>query len=119
MGRPPKSDGEKTRRAILASALRLFAEKGYFGTSLRDIARDVGVRESALYNYFSGKEALFHALIDAAHEERAERLSPFLDASDEEPRALLERLTAFVLDHFCEPNAQHLFRLLMSDGMRL
>ena len=45
--------------------VHLFAEKGYFGTSLRDVAAAVGVRESALYNYFPGKEALFDALITA------------------------------------------------------
>ena len=45
----------------------LFADKGYFGTSLRDVATAVGVRESALYNYFKSKEALFDALI-LAHE---------------------------------------------------
>lgn len=118
MGRPLNSDGGKTRQAILAQALRLFADKGYFGTTLRDIAGAVGVRESALYNYFSGKEALFNALIDAAHERRAERLSPFLGASGD-ARALLERLTTLVLEDFSQAHAQQLFRVLMSDGMRL
>ena len=62
MGRPIHADGRQTRQAILDAALELFADKGYFGTSLRDIAAVVGVRESALYNYFRGKEALFSAL---------------------------------------------------------
>jgi AcrR family transcriptional regulator len=55
------------------AALDLFSQKGYFGTSLRDIATVVGVRESALYNYFSSKEQLFEALITAASEERIEQ----------------------------------------------
>ena len=54
-----------TRARLQREALRLFADRGYFGTSLRDIAAAVGVRESALYNYFPGKEALFSALITA------------------------------------------------------
>ncbi len=119
MGRPPHADGQKTRQAILDAALRLFADKGYFGTSLRDIASAVGVRESALYNYFSGKEALFNALLDAVHEQRAERLSPVLDDTDVDARVVLERLTTIVLDDFCAPKAQEFFRVLMSDGMRL
>ena len=58
MARPRNADGQRTRQAILDAALDLFSEKGYFGTSLRDVATAVGVRESALYNYFAGKDAL-------------------------------------------------------------
>ncbi len=65
MSRPKNADGQRTRQAILDAALDLFAAKGYFGTSLRDVAAAVGVRESALYNYFTGKAALFDALLDA------------------------------------------------------
>ena len=54
MARPRNADGQRTRKAILDAALDLFSEKGYFGTSLRDVATAVGVRESALYNYFAG-----------------------------------------------------------------
>ncbi len=68
MGRPLRTEGRQTRQAILDAALKLFAENGYYGTSLRDIATAVGVRESALYHYFPGKEARFEALIVADHE---------------------------------------------------
>ena len=62
MARPKNADGQRTRQAILDAALDLFSEKGFFGTSLRDVASAVGVRESAIYNYFPGKDALFDAL---------------------------------------------------------
>ena len=74
MGRPANADGRQTRAAVMNAALDLFSQKGYFGTSLRDIASVVGVRESALYNYFSSKEQLFEALITAASEERSDQL---------------------------------------------
>jgi AcrR family transcriptional regulator len=119
MGRPIHADGRQTRQTILDAALELFAEKGYFGTSLRDIATVVGVRESALYNYFKGKEALFSALIDAAHEHKAEQLAGLLEQPAADVRIVLERLTTLVLDNFCAPRQQQLFRVLMSDGMRL
>jgi AcrR family transcriptional regulator len=119
MGRPLRADGRQTRQAILDAALDLFAENGYFGTSLREIARAVGVRESAFYNYFPGKEALFHALIAAEKESHVERLTRLLEAPAGDPRAVLEQLAATTLDAFAAPRQQKLFRVLMSDGMRL
>jgi AcrR family transcriptional regulator len=119
MARPPNADGQRTRQAILDAALALFADKGYFGTSLRDVATAVGVRESALYNYFPGKEALFAALLAAESADKAERLSALLDAPVSDARAVLERLAEFVLDRSVVPRQQQLFRILMSDGMRL
>ena len=43
-----------TRERILAEALSLFAESGYGGASMRELARRVGIRESSLYNHFAG-----------------------------------------------------------------
>lgn len=118
MGRPLNSDGRQTRLAILDAALDLFADRGYFGTSLRDIATAVGVRESALYNYFTGKAALFEALMLVDHEHKIERL-----AALEEPitdiRATLERFAMLALDDFAAPRQEKLFLMLMTDGMRL
>lgn len=119
MGRPLKADGRQTRQAILDAALDLFAANGYFGTSLRDIAAAVGVRESALYNYFPGKEALFEALIAADQERRGELLSPLLEKPIADVRASLERLAVMVLDKFCASRQEKMFRILMSDGLRL
>ena len=120
MARPKNADGQRTRQAILDAALELFADKGYFGTSLRDVATVVGVRESALYNYFKSKEALFDALILAHEHTKTQRLAslagdgPIVDA-----RALLERLALASIESFLDPREQMLFRLLMSDGIRL
>src|SRR6185295_7454930 len=100
MGRPANADGRQTRQAILDAALHLFAEKGYFGTSLRDIATVVGVRESALYNYFPGKDALFNALIAAARDHKAEQMAVLLAEPIADVGVFLERVTAMVLDNF-------------------
>ena len=119
MARPRNADGQRTRQAILDAALDLFADKGYFGTSLRDVASAVGVRESALYNYFAGKEALFDALLDAHQTTKNERLAPLADGPIKDGRTLLLQLAQSTLDSYVEPREEKLFRILMSDGIRL
>ncbi len=119
MARPRNADGQRTRQAILDAALALFAQKGYFGTSLRDVAGAVGVRESALYNYFPSKDALFDALIDADQHVKLERLAVLADSPIADGRAVLEQLAMLSLESFAAPRHQQLFRILMSDGIRL
>ncbi|MCS6818959.1 MAG: TetR/AcrR family transcriptional regulator [Chitinophagales bacterium] len=46
------------RELIIRSAGKLFREKGYAATSMRDLAREVGVEAPSLYNHFSSKQAL-------------------------------------------------------------
>jgi len=50
-------------RLIIASALELFAEDGYNGTSMQSIARKAGVSKGNLYNYFEGKQQLLEAVL--------------------------------------------------------
>jgi AcrR family transcriptional regulator len=120
MARPKNADGQRTRQAILDAALELFADRGYFGTSLRDVATAVGVRESALYNYFSSKEALFDALILAHQHSKSQQLASLAgDGPIADGPALLERLTLASIESLLDPREQMLFRLLMSDGIRL
>jgi AcrR family transcriptional regulator len=118
VARPPNADGQRTRQAILDAALAMFADKGYYGTSLRDVAGAVGIRESAIYNYFPGKEALFEALLMAESALKNERLSAILDTPHGD-REALEQLAEFVLERWVQPRQQQLFRILMSDGLRL
>ena len=119
MARPKNADGQRTRQAILDAALDLFADKGFFGTSLRDVAAAVGVRESALYNYFAGKDALFAALLEAHQTTKSERLTAFAEGPITDGPAMLEQLAVAMLEGFVEPREQKLFRILMSDGVRM
>src|SRR5690349_17299210 len=119
MSRPKNADGQRTRQAILDAALDLFADKGFFGTSLRDIATAVGVRESALYNYFPSKDALFEELIVSGQEEKTERLQAIVGEASTDARASLERLAVAILESHAEPRHQLLFRVMLSDGIRL
>lgn len=48
---------------LLDIARRLFANKGYAGTSLRDIASEAGITKAALYHHFPNKEALYERVV--------------------------------------------------------
>lgn len=70
--RIPNSDRRAAMRArLLASARRLFVEKGYAETSTPEIVKDAGVTRGALYHHFDDKAALFDALICAEAESLA------------------------------------------------
>ena len=75
--RRTKEDAEKTRVALLASAERLFLDKGVAHTSLDQIARDAGVTRGAVYWHFQNKAHLFHEMLNQVRlppEQMAERL---------------------------------------------
>lgn len=57
---------DNRRGEILDAALAVFAEKGYDGGTMREIAAAVGVSEPALYRHYTGKEALFEELVRLA-----------------------------------------------------
>ena len=60
---PPNSRRDR-REDILNTSLKLFAEKGFHGTSMRDIAREAEITEGLIYHYFAGKRDLFKAIIE-------------------------------------------------------
>ena len=60
------------RQLIIQAALTLFSQKGFRGTTTREIALEVGVSEATIFKHFATKEALYSAIIDA--EARAEEV---------------------------------------------
>ena len=54
----------KPREAIIEAAVKLFGKRGYTGTTMRDIAREVGVLPGSLYAHISSKEALLNEIVE-------------------------------------------------------
>ena len=70
-----------TRERVLEIATDLFAEKGYAGTSVREIVDRAGVSKPVLYYYFKSKEGLFYAILEWAADVQREILNEIFEAS--------------------------------------
>src|SRR5438552_1935032 len=71
--------GDRRRTQILDAAARVFAERGYHRTTVRDIAREAGIADGTIYLYFSSKQELLLGLI-AQLGRFAERRADFAEA---------------------------------------
>ncbi|MEE2569439.1 TetR family transcriptional regulator [Pseudarthrobacter sp. J64] len=100
--RSGRSGNPGSREDILAAAGRLFAEHGYDGTSLRQVAREAGVDPAMVHHFFKGKEELF-ALSVALPADPAEVLR---GVSEQDPAVRAEAVVRAVL-RLWESPAQH------------
>jgi AcrR family transcriptional regulator len=60
--------GEQTRQRIIEAAAQLFVRKGFYGTSIADLAQAVGLTKGALYHHFENKDAIFFAVIETVRD---------------------------------------------------
>ena len=79
---------QNARAELLAAGIPLFAEKGYAGTSVREIVALAGVTKPVLYYYFNNKAGLLTAILDSAAERQESLVARVLEA----PGAAIERL---------------------------
>lgn len=96
--------GDVTRAAILASAARRFAEKGYADCSLRDIAGLTGLKAGSVYYHFPSKEVLLDEVLKAGIERLTETVTQQITAlgddvsATEQMRAMIETHVTCFLD---------------------
>ncbi len=115
-----RSKGERTAERILGAAERLFGERGYAGTSLRDVAEAAGLRIPSLYNHFPGKAQLYAAVLDRSLAPVLEMLDGLLAAPPEQrpaPAAIVARITELLAAHPALPRL--LLHETLSGGQRL
>ncbi len=90
-----QEQADARRKQLVQTALHLFSENGYRNTSVRDIARAVGVNEALLYYYFNSKAELFRVVLAQYAPFRA--MDAFLNTSASLPaqRSLDDALQEF------------------------
>ena len=84
--------GEKTRRRIVERAAGVFNTKGYFGSSMTDLVREIGLEKGGIHNHFASKEELALEAFDYAAGTMRERFQAALEGKE----GALERLFAIV-----------------------
>jgi AcrR family transcriptional regulator len=93
-----------------------FSERGYAGTSVRQIARAVGIRESAIYNHFAGKRAIFDALFAEQGPGVAVDLLAKELGSGDEPAAVIRRIVRRALETWDQPRARRFMSVVVREG---
>lgn len=99
MSAPPTAQARPVNEAetrLLESALRLFSEKGYEGTSIREIIEGAGVTRPVLYYYFENKEDLFRRLVEKKFAEFTRQIEEIRDSIP----GCRERLAAMIQKEF-------------------
>ncbi|MGC9666160.1 TetR family transcriptional regulator [Planosporangium sp. 12N6] len=95
--------GRRNEVAILNAALTAFGEKGFYGASMRDVARGANTSLSNLYNYFPSKGRLLGALLRWANDELLARTRAAVENAGADPVARLREAVrayvGFVVDH--------------------
>lgn len=93
--RSSSGSGVETEQSFIAAATRLFAERGYKGTSISDLARELQLTTASLYYYVDGKQELLVRVLESGMSDFLLRLQAIADG-DEGPR---EKLAKAVENH--------------------
>jgi AcrR family transcriptional regulator len=105
--------GEHTREVLVASAIALFAEKGYADTSTTEIVDRAGTTRGALYHHFADKHEVFEAALDAVEGDIFDRVQATGARFDDDVRGRLAAGVDVFLDACLEHAVQ---RILLQEA---
>lgn len=118
MNELPRKERERAfrRHEIIEAAMRVFARKGFWGTTMDDIAVEAEFSKGALYFYFENKEEIFLGIVEMALEQEKN----FIAAVLEEKESSIDKLSKIVHGYFeyVEENG-NLIRILHSESQKL
>ena len=92
-----------SRAMVIDTACALFAERGYRGTSMKDLAEALGVRASSLYNHVASKQDILFAIMDKAMDRAISAQEQALAGVTDPPEQLRAATESLVLDFLRNP----------------
>ncbi len=109
-----------TRDKILNIAIDLFAEKGFSATSIRQIAKAVGIRESSIYNHFSSKDEILESVLSGHGFGFVKNIleKKYLEREIEDPYALLTEILNDIMNRWTDPEDQQFVKILLMEMYR-
>lgn len=78
-----------TKERILETALELFAQSGYLGTSMNDIAKKLGITKAALYKHYTSKQEILDRIVERMNKMDYERAEEY-EMPETEPNSMAE-----------------------------
>jgi AcrR family transcriptional regulator len=105
--------GKERREQLLEVARALFAEKGFDGASVEEIAHRADVSKPVVYEHFGGKEGVYAVVVDREMQALLTRMTTAL-AEDGHPRVMLERAARALLDYV--DSSTDGFRIMVRDS---
>jgi AcrR family transcriptional regulator len=113
--RPRRSnDSERTKRDIIAVATDEFANKGFSGARVDEIAARTNASKRMIYYYFEDKEGLFIAVLEEAYR-RIREIEASLDLAHLDPENAIQALVAFTFDY--QNTNEDFIRLVMVENI--
>jgi AcrR family transcriptional regulator len=112
-GSRPRMTGKERREQLLDVGRKLFAEKGFEGTSVEEIAATAQVSKPVVYEHFGGKEGLYAVVVDREIRTLLDAITESL-STHKHPRVLLEHAALALLDYI--ENSTDGFRILVRDS---
>jgi AcrR family transcriptional regulator len=109
----PRMTGKERREQLLDVGRKLFAEKGFEGTSVEEIASSAQVSKPVVYEHFGGKEGLYAVVVDREIRGLLDAITASL-GTDGHPRILLENAALALLDYI--ESSTDGFRILVRDS---
>ncbi|HEY7949075.1 MAG TPA: TetR/AcrR family transcriptional regulator [Acidimicrobiales bacterium] len=94
----PERRRQQTRDHLLAAAAQVFADRGFSGATLDEVAAVAGFTKGAVYSNFKNKEDLFLALFKANYDREMDQLRVTLEASELPPESRLGDFVSLILE---------------------
>ena len=113
-----------TKERILETALELFAQSGYLGTSMNDIAGKLGITKGALYKHYTSKQEILDSIVERMNKNDYERAEEY-EMPETEPngfaeaymRTPIEKIRAYSMaqfDHWTKERFSSNFRKMLT-----